>query len=83
LGCQKKRKEKGGAEGILEQIIAETFSNLGKETGIKVQETQRIPLKINKNRSTLRHINSEACNPQRQRETPASILGQEVHNLQG
>ena len=34
----------------------ENFPNLGKETGIQVQEAQRTPLKINKNRSTPQHI---------------------------
>ena len=51
----------GGAEGILEHIIPENFPNLWKETGIQVQEAQRIPLKIDKNRSTPRHIKSETC----------------------
>ena len=46
----------GGAEGLYEQIIAHTFPTLGKEIGIQVQEAQRTPLKINKNRSIPRHI---------------------------
>ena len=53
MGSQKKRKERG-AEGILKQITAENFPNLGKETGIHVQEVEN-PLKINKNRSTFQH----------------------------
>ena len=40
----------------MEQIIAENFPNLGKETDIKIQAAQRTPLKINKNRSTPQHI---------------------------
>ena len=44
------------AEGILAQIIPENFPNLAKRTSIKIQEAQRIPLKINKNRSTLHHL---------------------------
>ena len=48
-------ERKRGTEHILEQIIAENFPNLGKETGIQVQEAQRTPLKINKNRSTPQH----------------------------
>ena len=51
-----RRRGKRGAEGILEQIIAENFPKLKKETGIQVQEAQRIPLKINKKRSTPWHI---------------------------
>ena len=48
---EKEETEKG-AEGLFERIIAENFPNLGKETGIQVQEAQRTPFKINKNRST-------------------------------
>ena len=36
--------------------MAEKFPNLRKETDIQVQETQRIPNKMNPNRSTARHI---------------------------
>ena len=52
IGIPEEEERERGAEGILEQIIAENFPNLGKETAIKIQETQRTPLKINKNRST-------------------------------
>ena len=45
-----------GPEGIFEQNIVENFPNLGKETGIYNQEVQKIPPKINKNRSTSQHI---------------------------
>jgi len=45
-----------GPEDIFEQIIAENFPNMGKETSIHVQETDRTPRKINKNRSTPLHI---------------------------
>ena len=43
-------------ESLFEQIIPENFPNVGKETGIKVQEAQRTPFKINKNNLTARHI---------------------------
>ena len=33
-----------GPESIFEQIIAENFPNLGKETGIQIQETESYPL---------------------------------------
>ncbi|KAF0878760.1 LORF1 protein, partial [Crocuta crocuta] len=45
LGDREKR-----AENLLEGIIAENSSNLGKETDIQIQETQRTPIKINKSR---------------------------------
>ena len=45
-----------GVEGVFEQIIAKNFPNLEKETGIQVQEAQRTFLKINKDKSTPKHI---------------------------
>ena len=45
-----------GQEGILEQIIAKNFTNLEKERGSQVQEVQRTPPKINKNKSTPQHV---------------------------
>ena len=55
LGVPEEEWEKG-AEGLFEQTIAETFPNLGKETGIQVQKAQTTPFKINKNRSPPWHI---------------------------
>ena len=53
------------AEDLFEQIIAENISNLEKETGIQVQQAQRTPLKIYKNRSKPGHITSETSKTQR------------------
>ena len=41
-----------GPEYVFEQMIAENFRNLGRETGIQIQEIERSPPKINKNHST-------------------------------
>ena len=38
-----------GVEGLCEQIIAENFLNLGKDTDTKIQEVQRTPIRFNKN----------------------------------
>ncbi|VFV41318.1 Hypothetical predicted protein, partial [Lynx pardinus] len=35
-------------EGLYEDIKAEKFPNLGKETDIQIQDTQKTPIKINK-----------------------------------
>ena len=48
-------KEKG-AENLQEEIIAENFPNLGKETDIQIQEAQRVPNKMTPKRPTPRHI---------------------------
>ena len=41
---------------MFEEIIVETFPNLGKETNIQVQESQKVPNKTNTKRFTKRHI---------------------------
>ena len=51
-----KGEERGKViENVFEEIMAENFPNLKKETDMKVQEVQRVPKKINPNRPTLRH----------------------------
>ena len=44
-----------GSEKTLEEIIAENFSNMGKEIIDQVQEVQRVPGRINPRRNTPRH----------------------------
>ena len=48
-------KREKGVEGLCEQIIAEIFPNLGKDTDIKIQEVQRTPIIFNKNQPSTRH----------------------------
>ena len=55
IGVPEDEREKV-AEGLCEQIRMENFPNLGKDTDIKIQEAQRIPIRFNKNKSSLRHI---------------------------
>ena len=50
-----KEREKG-PEKIFEEIIAESFPNMGKEIVNQVQEAQRVPGRINPRRNTLRPI---------------------------
>ncbi|KAF0880731.1 LORF1 protein, partial [Crocuta crocuta] len=52
IGISEEEERGKGAERVLEQIIAEKFPNLGKETDIETQEAQRIPLRHNLNRSS-------------------------------
>ena len=52
----KRRRETGKvAENIFENVIAENFPNLGKETDIQVQKVQRVPNRINPKRTIQRH----------------------------
>ena len=47
IGVPEKRREKGGgAEGLLEEIIAKNFPNLEKETDFQIEDAQRTPIKI-------------------------------------
>ena len=52
IGVPESAERDRGPETIFEQIIAENVPNLGRETGIQIQEVERSPPKINKNRST-------------------------------
>ena len=48
--------EKKDHEKILEEIILENFPKMGKEIITQVQETRRVPNRINPRRNTPRHI---------------------------
>ena len=48
--------KKKGHEKILEEIIVENFPKMGKEIVTQLQETQRVPNRINPRRNTPRHI---------------------------
>ena len=56
IGVPEGAERDRGPEYVFEQILSENFPNLGRETGIQIQEIERSPPKINKNRSTPRHL---------------------------
>ena len=41
---------------MLEELIVENFPKMGKETITQVQETQRVPNRINPRQNTPRHM---------------------------
>ena len=49
-------EKKKGTEKIFEEIIVKSFPNMRKEIVNQVQETQRVPYRINPRRNTSRHI---------------------------
>ena len=55
IGVQEEDKNKG-LEKILKEIIAQNFPKMGKEIVTQVQETQRVPNRINPRPNTPRHI---------------------------
>ncbi|KAB0341346.1 hypothetical protein FD754_018272 [Muntiacus muntjak] len=56
IGIPEEEDKKKGHEKILEEIIAENFPKMGKEIATQVQETQRVPNRINPRRNTPRRI---------------------------
>ena len=48
--------KKKGHEKILEEIIVENAPKMGKEIATQVQETQRVPNRINPRQNTPTHI---------------------------
>ena len=56
IGVLDEEDKKKGHEKILEEVIVENFPKMGKEIITQVQETQRVPNRINPRRNTQRHI---------------------------
>ena len=56
IGVPEEEDRKKDHEKILEEIIVENFPKRGKEIITQVQETQRVPNRINPRKNTPRHI---------------------------
>uniref|UniRef100_A0A8D1CTG9 L1 transposable element RRM domain-containing protein n=1 Tax=Sus scrofa TaxID=9823 RepID=A0A8D1CTG9_PIG len=56
IGVPEGEERKKGTEKIFQEIIAENFPNMGKESLTQIQEVQLVPYKINPRRNTPRHI---------------------------
>ena len=56
IGVPEEKDKKKDHEKILEEIIVENFPKMGKEIITQVQETQRVPNRINPRQNTPRHI---------------------------
>ena len=63
-GPRKTREKR--AENLFEEIIAEKFSNLEKETDIQLQEAQRVSNKMNSRRFTSSYIKRQRLNIKRE-----------------
>ena len=55
-GVPEEEEKKKGYEKIFEKIIVDNFPNIENDIVNKVQETQRLPYRINLKRSKPRHI---------------------------
>ena len=56
IGIPEEEDKKKDHEKILEEIIVENFPKIEKEIITQVQETQRVPNRINPRQNTPRHI---------------------------
>ena len=58
IGIPEGEEKEKGIGNIFEEMMAENFPKL-KKTGIKIQEAQRAPSKLNPNRPTPKYINGK------------------------
>ena len=56
IGVPEGEEREKGVRNEFDEIMAENFPNVKKETDIQVQEAQKFPNKKNPNRPTLRHF---------------------------
>ena len=56
IGIPEGDEEEQGIENLFEKVMMENFPNLRKEKVTQIQETQRVPIKMNPKRPTSRHI---------------------------
>ena len=56
IGVPEEEEKKKGYEKMFEEIIVENFPNMEKKIVSQVQETQRLPYRINPRRNTPQHI---------------------------
>ena len=56
IGVPEDEDKKKGYEKILEKIIVENFPKMGKEIATQVQETQRVPNRMNPRQNIPRYI---------------------------
>ena len=81
IGVPEEEDKKKDHEIILE-IIVENFPKMGKEIITQVQETQKVPKRINQGEHTKAHIN-QINKDQTQRTNIKSSKGKITNNTQG
>ena len=77
IGVPEEKKKKG-YEKIFEEIIIENFPNMEKEIVIQVQETQRVPYRINPRRNMPRDILIKLTKTKYKRKNIKSSKGEET-----
>ena len=75
--------KKKSHEKVLEEMIVENFPKMGKEIATQVQETQRVPNRINPRRNTPKTYFNQINKDQTQRTNIKSSKGRTTNNTQG
>ena len=75
-------EEEQEIENLFEKVITENFPNLIRENVIQVQESRRVPIKMNPKRPTPRHsiIKMAKC---KDKENLKGSKGETASNIQG
>ena len=82
IGVAEEQDKKKGHEKTPEEMIGENVPKMGKEIATQVQETQRVPNRINPRRNTPTHIN-QINKDQTQRTNIKSSKGKATNERQG
>ena len=80
---RRRRQKEKGHEKILEEIIVENFPKMGKEIATQVQETQRVPNKINPRQNIPRHIFIKLMKIKHKEQILKSSNGKATDNTRG
>ena len=83
IGVPEEEEKKKGYEKIFEEIIIENFPNMEKEIVIQVQETQRVPYRINPRRNMPRDILIKLTKTKYKRKNIKSSTEEATSNIQG
>ena len=83
IGVSEEVEKKKGYEKIFEEIIAENFHKMEKETVNQVQEAQRVPYRINPTGNMPRHILIKLTKTKHKEKNIKSSKGESTSNRQG
>ena len=83
IGVPEQEDKKKEHEKIFEEIIVENFPKMGKEIITQVQETQRVPNRINARQNTPRHILIKLTKIKHKKQILKSSKGKTTNNTQG
>ena len=82
-GVPEEEEKKKGTEKIFEEIIVETFPNMGKEIVMQIQEVQRVPYRLNPRRNMPKHILNKPSKIRNNEKKIKSSKGKARNNIKG